>query len=70
MWHVVLARPPKRLKPKCRLASPGVVGARARDVALSVTLHRAQARSYEAGYRNRIRRDTGKAITRLIPIGM
>ncbi|MCF8839813.1 hypothetical protein KIP44_16485 [Xanthomonas campestris pv. campestris] len=52
MWHVVLARPPKRLKPK------------------SVTLHRAQARSYEAGYRNRIRRDTGNAITRLIPIGM
>ena len=41
-----------------------------REVAFSVTPHRAQARSYEAGYRNRIRRDTGKAITRLIPIGM
>ncbi|MEA9849521.1 hypothetical protein, partial [Xanthomonas campestris] len=42
----------------------------ARDAAFSVTLHRAQARSYEAGHRNRIRRDTGKAIARLIPIGM
>ncbi|MEB1862505.1 hypothetical protein VDR58_03070 [Xanthomonas campestris pv. campestris] len=41
-----------------------------REVAFSVTPHRAQARSYEAGYRNRVRRDTGNAITRLIPIGM